>query len=594
LEPANHGIYAELLYESNRKKDALAELKQALSLDPSYEWAWNTYLNWSREYGESESPVNFMRKLIKAGNRNVQLRLRLAESYFASGDHERGLRSLKKALQLDPQFVEAYDLMARHYAQGGNYKRALACCRPKEISEVPVQLRIREAWINLQQGDYQNAVQKLKQILEHNPDSFEGWQMLLEGLWDQDLYPELEKTAQQMSALFPFHPVPFGYLGAAHLKRDQNEAARKAFQKAFSLDRSYFYAGCMLFDLELKRKEIQKAREILDSIIRQVGESNIEVAARQAHLAVEENNENQAGVILRSLCLVYFDDDWPVESTVQMMEEAGWEDRVWATISQLISNPNINPCAARIWARYSTKYNLRSSLSKINSVDYWSRSGAYLVTLFTDEVCKAFQSIVCQSYNYSFYEYRSIILQLFRRYYSVIKMYPESWTLVTRSLLYGGYVEKVRSKLDAWQDYTNTTTQRFATIVVANYLCSRLEKARQALTYTRNRIAQSNYSIQPQENFQPLFELFDRVLDAGYSPVPAEAFNFKAQDPLIPFFQTCLQFLDLLREYKSKGRRIDQGAVALFQSNHPEAWYMKRLLGFLLKRFKKKLVASNF
>jgi tetratricopeptide (TPR) repeat protein len=56
------------------------------------------------------------------------LNCKLGQKLYWTGDYDRALEQLQKALEFDPNFVSAHWMLARIYAWKGMYEESLATC----------------------------------------------------------------------------------------------------------------------------------------------------------------------------------------------------------------------------------------------------------------------------------------------------------------------------------------------------------------------------------------------------------------------------------------------------------------------------------
>ena len=91
---AAHAVLSDCLFVTGRQEEAMAEAQLAVELDPL-------------------SP---------------NLNFGFGQKFWWSGDHERAIEQLKKALEFDANFAWTHIGLARAYALGGMYEESLAAC----------------------------------------------------------------------------------------------------------------------------------------------------------------------------------------------------------------------------------------------------------------------------------------------------------------------------------------------------------------------------------------------------------------------------------------------------------------------------------
>lgn len=75
-------------------------------------------------------------------------------------------------------------------------------------------------------------------------------------------------SADQLEKQFPASPVPWNYRGAAYLGKQDTEKARASFERALSLDPTFFPAAGALAQLDLQDKKPAAARARFESVLK--------------------------------------------------------------------------------------------------------------------------------------------------------------------------------------------------------------------------------------------------------------------------------------------------------------------------------------
>jgi hypothetical protein len=436
--------------------------------------------------------------------------------------------------------------------------------------------------------DYETAARNLRTILEHNPESYECWQLLLESLWNLGLYEELEEISRKLSIMFPFEPDPLSRLGDMYLKTEKPELARQAFEKAFNLNRGFFHAGAMLFDLELQRGEIERADCILSVLKQQFGDSVTQIIALRAQLAVKNNDSATAGKLFRVICLVELNDPWPLDRTIAVMEQAGWHDQLWIWISDVVGDARINPKVARIWAEGGAHRNLNIVMSQLRKIDVLTRNGEDILTTLINGLYAALVTAIQNKEEHSFFELRHALRTIFRRYYMTIVMYPGAWARIMQAMLFCGYTEKAYAKVNDGSRFMSVTPEMVSAVVSTYYLYGKTEKARSALDDLEYRAANMDISEEQQYMIQSMVQLFKRLLSRSYKKAPDETLPMDDLNCSFEFLQYCSRYIAALHA-EHQGRRNRGSEVAdRFLRDYPQVWYMGTVFGFLSKQYKKK------
>src|SRR5262249_10890171 len=149
-----------------------------------------------------------------------------------------------------------HNIRARLYVKAQRYDEARAACRPEIFGDkLPPELRCTEALVEAEYGDLREAVKKLEQLVEDEPNYFQAWNLLADWHRTMKELPKYLKATQEMARLEPHRAIPLGYLADAQLLTDARGEAKKTLRHAMTLDPTYEFASSTLFDLQLQDYE---------------------------------------------------------------------------------------------------------------------------------------------------------------------------------------------------------------------------------------------------------------------------------------------------------------------------------------------------
>jgi tetratricopeptide (TPR) repeat protein len=356
LDACNRGYLADLLWRSDEKPAAFEEIKRAVELNPDYDWAWERLREWGRELQQPQAAVEPARELTRRRAGEARSWYVLANALDSRQDHAEVLTALARAIELNPQFIEALDMRASLLAREKQFDEALATCRgPVWENHPPLQLRGRAAWVEAERGNLDEAIRQMQAALADDPDYRWGWQQLADWYGDKDLARECLQAAEQMVRLSPGDAMAYGYRGDAR-RRNQDVAGAKAdFQRAIELDAAYTYAGFELFDLQLAGEELDAAEKTLERLrARAAGPWTL---AREIQLAVHpaRNQPDRAAGALRELSVTRGDAAWPWRTAVGALRKAGWLDLINRVFAEAICSPQANPLIGWYWIESLTE-----------------------------------------------------------------------------------------------------------------------------------------------------------------------------------------------------------------------------------------------
>ena len=167
----------------------------------------------------------------------------LAELNFRFGRFSKAIELYKRAIQLKPDYAEAYNNMGVAYKESNDFSAAIESYK-KAFSIHP---GLVEAYNNLglafnKQGEYQKSIETYKKALELKPDYAEAHNNL--GVIYNELYKHEEAVISYNKAIYFNSEYVSAYynLGNAFSALDNNEDAVINFKKAIQLNPNHFDA----------------------------------------------------------------------------------------------------------------------------------------------------------------------------------------------------------------------------------------------------------------------------------------------------------------------------------------------------------------
>jgi tetratricopeptide (TPR) repeat protein len=382
LDPYNHGGLALMLRRLGDKEGALARLERAVKLEPGYEWAWSTLLEWAGELGRPELPERLARELAESRAGEARSWVTLARSLAGPDRLEERLRALRKAAALEPRDLEPRDLEATLLAEAGRFDEALeVCSREPSILE----LRGRAAWIEARRGDRAKAIGKMKELVAEDPSYAWGWAQLTEWHRAAGDDPAYLEAARMLVRLTPQSETALGFLGEAKLRSGDRKEAKALFLRSIEVEPAYGFGGLQLLDLLLEDGETEEAERVAGLLKVHIGGPY--VAAREVRVELLKGRRDAAAAKLRELCLLPGDDRWPFEHAVGAMTKAGAGREAREALRASLSDPNTNPEAAWVWAEHALQSGPASAFRRElraleGRIGFWAEAAsAYLERL---------------------------------------------------------------------------------------------------------------------------------------------------------------------------------------------------------------------
>lgn len=327
LDPFAHGFLAEQLWEAGRSQDALERAKRAARLEPGYDWAWHAIQVWSDRLEVPDEPVELCRELCRDRKGDPRVWLRLARLLHHPRHNEEVLTALDRAIALDPTSVEAHDLKAERLAETGRFDEALAAAQPPQLAgELPFVLQGRVAWVEAKRGNFASAIPPMQALVAVDPTYVWGWHQLAEWYNETGRSESYLEAASELVRLQPGHPVALMMRGEARLQTGDRDGGKADLRDALKVSAGFSPAAVVLFEAHLEDEEYREARQILGVL--QEHAAGPDVSLRQVQLAGRTGDADSATRAFAEICEGPGQSPHPIQSAIDEMKEAGWEDRV--------------------------------------------------------------------------------------------------------------------------------------------------------------------------------------------------------------------------------------------------------------------------
>ncbi len=176
---------------------------------------------------------------------NARKEYNAAKTLFADNKPgEDGIKHLRKAIQIYPQYADAYVLLAMAYIGENNTNDA----RSNLDKAIEIDPKLAEAHLTLgmllnHQQDYAGAEKSLSRGLELNPQAPQGHYELAKTYWAMGKWQDAEPHAMKAVELKPDMAPAHVLLGNIALRKQEPQTALKEFQEYLKLDPNGPMAG---------------------------------------------------------------------------------------------------------------------------------------------------------------------------------------------------------------------------------------------------------------------------------------------------------------------------------------------------------------
>ncbi len=167
----------------------------------------------------------------------VQSHYNLGLAYYHNGQVEKAVAAYEKAIQLEPNFADAYGGLGVIYWRRGDLNAAIRHCQ-KAIKIAPENIEFHQNLTRIywQKGMYDAAAVGYRIILELNPSDENALHHLGLILLSKQEYREAVSCFQEVLKRNPDSALTHGALGTAYYKLGEKGLAIQEFQEVLRLD----------------------------------------------------------------------------------------------------------------------------------------------------------------------------------------------------------------------------------------------------------------------------------------------------------------------------------------------------------------------
>lgn len=232
-------------------KRAVRELEVAVSGLNTDAHLWLNYgiaLLLNKQYSEASTVLentltvirdteNTPRNPIEIADLKVQSHYNLGLAYYHNDKIEKAIAAYQTAIQLEPNFAEAYGGLGIIYRRTGDLEAAIRHCQ-KAIKIAPENIAFHRnlTQIYWQKGMYDRAAIGYRIILELNPSDESALHHLGIILLSKQEYDEAVSCFQKVLQRNPDNVLTHGALGTAYYKLGEENLAIHEFQEVLRLD----------------------------------------------------------------------------------------------------------------------------------------------------------------------------------------------------------------------------------------------------------------------------------------------------------------------------------------------------------------------
>ena len=512
LDPFTLGMLGQVLWRQGDREGAFELVRQAVLIEPGYDWGWARLSEWGPAVGRSGTGIELAEELARRRPGEARSWLMLARLLDAPSDLEKALATLDRATELNPRLVEAWSLRAFLLARAGRWNEALEACRPAAFGDrPPADLRGREAWIFAQRGDTEAAIMRMRGALSDDPSLIWGWRCLADWQMALERHNDALESVDMLCRLAPGDAVTLGYSADLKLKLDRRAEAKGLLRQAFELAPGYQWAGDTLFHLQLEAREFSDALDTLGrlrSVLRAPS-----VCERELWLMLALGNRGEASKTLAALCATTDDEPEVFQRVAEKIVKAGLIKEGLAVASKALAQDGGNPEAAAFWVDLRGRDGQFRNWSVLERLaprgERAARGFLRQLEVTVDDLLDLRHRQ--QIFGETFWD---------RRFRKVLKKHAEWFRSDTRLWGKMGYVLKVRGRaarvaewMRDWRDRPDAEPWMFVNLLAALHQLGRDDEAREVIRHVRRLPRRDGASVRFE-----LFEAIDSAVDGNEAP----------------------------------------------------------------------------
>ena len=270
---------------------ASATLMEVLRAAPNHLPTMLAYAMASYGLGHYEQSMSYAGKVLGALPDNLLATRILAGSQLRSGDAKSALGTLKTGLARHPDDAKLLAIAGDAHLRTGDYVQAMDYLdRAAKLDPQNPAIRTRQAEGHLAAGAHDEALAELEAAADLSDKAGQAdLALVMLHLRGKDYDKALDAIAKLEKKL-PDNPVTHNLRAAALIGKQDHAGARKALEKALTIEPRFYPAAANLAGLDLADKKPEAARKRFESILAH-DKSNVKAMMALAGLAAAEKND---------------------------------------------------------------------------------------------------------------------------------------------------------------------------------------------------------------------------------------------------------------------------------------------------------------
>ncbi|MGI4849785.1 MAG: XrtA/PEP-CTERM system TPR-repeat protein PrsT [Janthinobacterium lividum] len=289
-------IYTQALFDftQGRHKEALESLQQILKVAPDH--LPSVLMASAAQYALGSYPQaqDNIKKYLERNPRNSYASKLMASILLKSNDPKRALEVLGPIVQADPKDLQALTLTGEAYMATKEYPKATEYFeRASEVNPKASPIRTALGMSQLAQGENARGLAELELATNLDPKLTQAGMMLAMTQLRLKDYDKALAALAPLEKTVTDNPIIYGVKGAALAGKRDFPAARAAFDKALTIQPTYFPAVASLAQLDLLDKHPEDAKRRFEKVL-ESDKKNVQAMTALSSMAMAEKQPEEA------------------------------------------------------------------------------------------------------------------------------------------------------------------------------------------------------------------------------------------------------------------------------------------------------------
>lgn len=293
-------FYTQGLLDFSMNKHAAAweSLQQVQRLAPDY--MPGVLLSGVVQYalGAPKPAEQYLRKYLASNPSNVYAQKLLIGTMLKSGDAKAAVALLEPLLKSEIEDSQLYALAGESYIQTKNFTKATEYFeKASALAPKSAEYHTALGLSKLGQGENELAIAELEKATDLDAKSPKAGILLVMTHLRMNEYDKALTVAKATEKEQPENPLIQNLKGSIYLRKKDNLNARASFEKAISLQPTYFPAVTNLARMDMQDKKPEAAKKRFEAVLEK-DKKSLQAMTALASLAVSQRNNDEAKIWL--------------------------------------------------------------------------------------------------------------------------------------------------------------------------------------------------------------------------------------------------------------------------------------------------------